>query len=62
VLLRIAVFCVAVLLVLGSLPAMRRADRAVAEGRRSAVLYESARAVLAIAAAAAICLWLLSGL
>ncbi len=59
-LLRIAAFLLAVLLVLGALPAMRRADRAVAEGRpRSTAFYEAARAVLAIAAAAALCLWLL---
>ncbi|MCX4194523.1 hypothetical protein OMR07_02280 [Methylobacterium organophilum] len=60
VLLRIAAFLLAVLLVLGALPAMRRADRAVAEGRsRSVVLYESVRPWLAILAAAAIGTWLL---
>lgn len=60
-LLRIAAFLLAVLLVLGAFPAMRRADRAKATGQpRSVVLYESVRPWLAILAAAAIGFWLLS--
>lgn len=61
-LLRIAAFFLALFLVLTALPAMHRADRAASEGRpRLTVLYESARAILAIAAAAALCLWLVLG-
>lgn len=60
-LLRSAAFVLALLLLLGALPAFRRADRTRAEGRsRSAVLYESVRPWLAILAAAAIGFWLLS--
>ncbi|MBP2494667.1 MULTISPECIES: hypothetical protein [Methylobacterium] len=59
--LRIAALLLAVLLLLGALPAFRRADRARAEGRPLLTrLYESTRPWLAILAAAAIGLWLLS--
>ncbi|WP_426315544.1 hypothetical protein ACN9MF_11525 [Methylobacterium fujisawaense] len=59
-LLRSAAFVLALLLLLGALPAFRRADRARAEGQpRSVVLYEALRPWLAILAAAAIGLWLL---
>lgn len=59
-LLRSAAFVLALFLLLGALPAFRRADRAKAAGRPPPlVLYESARPWLSILAAAAIGLWLL---
>ena len=61
-LLRIAAFLLAVFMVVTALPATRRADRASAEGwPRLRVLYESARAILAIAAATVLCCWILFG-
>ncbi|MET3485404.1 hypothetical protein [Methylobacterium sp. 1973] len=54
-LLRIAALILALILVLGAVLAMRRADRAKALGKpRSVVLYESVRPWLALAAAAMI--------
>lgn len=59
-LLRSAALLLAVLLLLGALPAFRRADRARETGRQPLTrLYESSRPWLAILAAAAIGFWLL---
>ena len=60
--LRSAAFVLACALAVLAFPAVLRAERAAGDGAgRGRVLYEAGRAVLAIAAAAALGVWLAAG-